>query len=238
MKATKTPIEAICLDLDDTLWPISPVIRRAEQATLDWFVVNYPDIASQLIQQDMQQRLASFMGSFPQYSHDMTHVRRSLLSALAEQGGHPPQVGEDAFQVFFEERNRVDLYLDVLPALAWLSARYPLVAVTNGNADLGKVGLDEFFVASVQAREVGTPKPKPEIFDAAMQKAGVPHARILHVGDDPRTDVEGARDAGMQTAWVNRKAERWPADIAPPGFVVCDLEELSLQLGRVTGNEQ
>jgi len=236
MKAKETPIEAICLDLDDTLWPISPVIRRAEQVTLEWLVVNYPDIASQLVQQDMQQRLASFMESFPQYSHDMTHVRRSLLSALAEQSGHPPQVGDDAFQVFFEERNRVDLYLDVLPALEWLSARYPLVAVTNGNADLGRVGLDEFFVASVQAREVGTPKPQRMIFEAAVEKAGVPHARTLHVGDDARTDVEGAREAGMQTAWVNRKAESWPADITPPGMVVCDLEDLSVRLGRVPGS--
>jgi putative hydrolase of the HAD superfamily len=234
----ETPIEAICLDLDDTLWPISPVIRRAEQVTLDWLVVNYPDIASQLIQQDMQQRLASFTQSFPQYSHDMTHVRRSLLSALAVQGGHSSQVGEDAFEVFFEERNRVDLYLDVLPALAWLSARYPLVAVTNGNADLRMVGLDEFFVASVQAREVGTPKPQKKIFDVAVEKAGVPHAHILHVGDDPHTDVEGAREAGMQTAWVNRRAECWPANIAPPGLVVSDLEELSLRLGRAAGEDQ
>ncbi|MCJ7556818.1 MAG: HAD-IA family hydrolase [Gammaproteobacteria bacterium] len=238
MKMMEIPIEAICLDLDDTLWPISPVIRRAEQVTLEWLVVNYPDIASQLVQQDMQQRLASFMESFPQYSHDMTHVRRSLLGALAEQGGHPPQVGEDAFQVFFEERNRVDLYRDVLPALEWLSARYPLVAVTNGNADLGRVGLDKFFIATVQAREVGVPKPQQKIFDVAVEKAGVPQARILHVGDDPRIDVEGAREAGMQTAWVNRKAESWPADITPPDMVVCDLQDLSLRLGRMPGSSR
>lgn len=230
------PIEAICLDLDDTLWPILPVIRRAERVTREWLAENYPDVASQLAQQDMQQRLASYVASFPQYSHDMTHVRRSLLSTLAEQGGHPAHVGEDAFQVFFEERNRVDLYLDVLPALEWLSARYPLVAVTNGNADLGKVGLAAFFVASVQAREVGTAKPQQKIFDVAVEKAGVPHARILHVGDDPRTDVDGARGAGLQTAWVNRKGESWPAEITPPDVVVSDLEELSLRLGRVPGS--
>ena len=236
MKTMETPIEAICLDLDDTLWPISPVIQRAERVTLEWLTTNYPDVAGQLLQQDMQQRLVSFVQTFPQYSHDMTHVRRSLLGAMAEQGGHPPQVGEDAFEVFFEERNRVDLYLDVLPALEWLSARYPLVAVTNGNADLGKVGLDEFFVASIQAREVGVPKPQRRIFDVAVEKAGVPHARILHVGDDPRTDVEGAREAGLQTAWVNRKGEGWPADITHPDLVVSDLEELSRRLGRVPEN--
>jgi putative hydrolase of the HAD superfamily len=149
---------------------------------------------------------------------------------MAEEAGHPADIAEEAFQVFFEERNRVDLYQDVLPALERLSKRFPLVAVTNGNADLEKVGLAGFFVASVQAREVGSPKPGREIFEVAGAKAGVALGRILHVGDDPLTDIQGARDAGMRTAWINRRQEAWPNDVSPPGMVIGDLRELVAQL--------
>ncbi len=37
------------------------------------------------------------------------------------------------------------LFDDVLPALDWLSARYPIAAITNGNSDLDIIGLKHFF---------------------------------------------------------------------------------------------
>ena len=162
----------------------------------------------------------------------MSFVRRHLLAEITMAAGRPPEVAEQAYEVFFTERNRVELYQDVLPALEWLSARFPLVAVTNGNADLQRVGLGRYFVANVQAREVGVAKPDREIFDAAVEHTGVAHARVLHVGDDPHTDVHGAHQAGMQAAWVNRKGESWQPDSPPPRMIVSDLEELSIKLGR------
>lgn len=230
--AKAQPIEALCLDLDDTLWPVLPVIQRAEQAMHDWLGENYPEIARGFPRETLRQRLAEFLERFPGHKHDMSFVRRNLLGEIVEQSGYPPSVAERAYEVFFEERNRVEFYLDVLPALEWLSRRFPLVAVTNGNADLQKVGLGEYFVASVQAREVGVPKPQREIFDVAVQWTGVAHARVLHVGDDQHADVHGAHQAGMQAAWVNRKGEHWQQESPPPAMIVADLEELSIALGR------
>ncbi len=232
MTAAEQPIEAICLDLDDTLWPVLPVIQRAERAMLDWLQANYPDISRRFPRKTLRQRLAQILERFPEQKHDMSFVRRNLLGEITRQAGHPPGVAEQAYQVFFEERNRVDLYQDVLPALEWLSARFPLVAVTNGNADLNRVGLGQYFVASIQAREIGVAKPEREIFDVAVQRTGVAHARVLHVGDDPHTDVHGAHQAGMQAAWVNRKGENWQPESPPPRMIVSDLEELSIKLGR------
>jgi len=232
MNAAEQPIEAICLDLDDTLWPVLPVIKRAERAMQDWLKANYPDISRRFPRNTLRQRLAQILERFPEQKHDMSFNRRHLLGEIAKQAGHPPEVAEQAYQVFFAERNRVDLYKDVLPALEWLGARFPLVAVTNGTADLSRVGLDQYFVANVQAREIGVAKPGREIFDVAVQRTGVPHARVLHVGDDPHTDVHGAHQAGMQAAWVNRKAENWQPDSPPPRMIVSDLEELSIKLGR------
>lgn len=230
MTATATGIRAVCLDLDDTLWPVAPVIRQAEQDLQDWLLAHYPDIARQVSPQDMRRRLALFLERLPEHAHDMTLVRRSLLTALAREAGHPESVGEEAFEVFFTARNRVRLYDDVLPALDWLGSRYPLVAVTNGNADLARVGLDHYFVASVQARQVGVPKPRKAIFDVAVEWTGVPRHQVLHVGDDVETDVLGARRAGLRSAWVNRRGESWPAEEAPPEFLVSDLQSLVKRL--------
>lgn len=226
MTTSPAGIRAVCLDLDDTLWPVAPVIRQAEQALQDWLVNHYPDIALQVSPQDMRRRLALFLERLPEHAHDMTLVRRSLLTAMAREAGHPASVGEAAFEVFFAARNRVQLYEDVLPALDWLASRFPLVAVTNGNADLARVGLDHYFVASVQAREVGTPKPQRAIFDVAVNWTGVPRHQVLHVGDDVETDVLGARRAGLRSAWVNRRGESWPEAEAPPEFQVNELQAL------------
>lgn len=232
MNAVEHPVEAICLDLDDTLWPVLPVIQRAERVMHDWLRANYPDIFRRYPRNSLRERLAQILERFPEQLHDMSFTRRHLLGEITKQAGHPPEVAEQAYQVFFSERNRVEFYQDVLPALEWLSARFPLVAVTNGNADLEMVGLGRYFVANIQAREIGVAKPGREIFDVAVERTGVPHARVLHVGDDPHTDVHGAHQAGMQAAWVNRKGEAWQPESPPPRMIVCDLHELSIKLGR------
>ena len=41
------PIQAVLFDLDDTLWPIVPVIRHAEQTLHDWLLQHVPAVAEQ-----------------------------------------------------------------------------------------------------------------------------------------------------------------------------------------------
>ncbi|MBM3387753.1 MAG: HAD family hydrolase, partial [Betaproteobacteria bacterium] len=131
-----------------------------------------------------------------------------------------------AFEVFFAERQRVDLFGDALPALAFWSARYPVVALSNGNADVHRVGIGAHFHASVSAREAGVAKPDARIFEAAARAAGVPPEAVLHVGDDASLDAVGALAVGMQVAWVNREGHAWPhSDIRAP-LEVPDLHTL------------
>ena len=82
--------------------------------------------------------------------------------------------------------------------------RYRIVAVSNGNAQVQRVGLGEFFAAAISARAHGAAKPAPSIFLAACRAAGAPPHRVLHLGDDPLLDVDGALAAGLQAAWVVR----------------------------------
>ena len=60
----------------------------------------------------------------------------------------------------------------------------------------------------------------------ALARAALIPTTVLHVGDDPHTDIVGARRVGMLTAWVNRRGEPWPASVPRPDLEVRDLAEL------------
>jgi putative hydrolase of the HAD superfamily len=62
----------------------------------------------------------------------------------------------------------------------------------------------EYFEAVVVSSEVGASKPHPRIFHAALKVVGVPAQECLHVGDEERADVVGARAAGIPAIRVER----------------------------------
>jgi putative hydrolase of the HAD superfamily len=134
--------------------------------------------------------------------------------------------------VFFAERQRVELFDDVLPALERLAARWPVVALSNGNADVHRVpGLGRWFHAAVSARELGLGKPAPAVFAEACRRAGADPAHTLHIGDDAALDVDGALDAGLQAAWVRRPTLATTAvPRGTPQHVVATLTELADRL--------
>lgn len=224
-------IQAISLDLDDTLWPVWPAIERAEATLLQWLTDHAPATTarypSSLALRSVREQLES---ERPDLLHDLSALRRESIRLALRQAGDDPALAEPAFEAFFAARQRVDFYPDAMPALARLAARYPLVALSNGNADVHRVGIGHLFHAAVSAREFGVAKPDPRIFHAAASAAQVaPHA-LLHVGDDPLTDVVGALGAGMQTVWVNRAGHTWAQPLQPHLHVV-ELGALCAALG-------
>ncbi|RYY48763.1 MAG: HAD family hydrolase, partial [Comamonadaceae bacterium] len=132
---------------------------------------------------------------------------------------------------FFAERQNVTLYDDALPALEFLAARYPLVSLSNGNADVHRVGLGRFFRAAISARDFGVGKPDPRIFLAAAGACEVQPEEVLHVGDDATLDALGALNAGMQAVWLNRSGAQWPHE-QEPHVVVASLAQLCELLGE------
>ena len=175
----------------------------------------------------------SVVADRPDWAHDLSALRRETIRRALLAGGDDPVLAVPAFEVFFAERQRVDLFADVLPALARLAARWPIVALTNGNADVNRVpGLGRFFHAALSASALGLAKPAPAVFAAACQRVGALPAHTLHIGDDPALDVDGALAAGLQAAWVRRPD--LPATSAPvgqPQHVVATLTELAERLG-------
>jgi putative hydrolase of the HAD superfamily len=220
-------IRAISLDLDDTLWPIWPAIERAEIA-LDQFLHEHaPLTAARFPLPAMRHLREQVVQSHPELAHDFTAQRKLSLKHAFETSGESDDLIEPAFEAFYAARNAITLYEDCLPALQRLAARYPLIALTNGNADLERIGIGHFFVGCVSAKHVGVAKPHQPIFDHTRAQLGLPAEQILHVGDDPWLDVEGANAAGFRSAWINRTHAVWPEQIMPAHLILRDLVQLA-----------
>jgi FMN hydrolase / 5-amino-6-(5-phospho-D-ribitylamino)uracil phosphatase len=164
---------------------------------------------------------------YPGIEHDFTQQRKlSLLHALRE-SGDAEHHAEAAFDVFYSARNAIEFYPDALPALKRLTQRYPTAALTNGNADLQRIGIADQFVHFVAARNEGHAKPDAPIFNATCERLGVMNHEVLHIGDDIELDVLGAQRAGLRTCWINRRNERWPEHYPAPDLEFTHLTALA-----------
>ena len=234
MQAERTlPADALIFDLDNTLWDVGPVILRAEQMLAGYLAQACPRITERHTLDSMRDLRARVMLEHPDMGHDFTWLRLETLRRMAREAGYPDSIAQQAFEVFFRARNEVVLYDDVLPSLAALRSRCRLFAISNGNADLTTIGLSHFFERTLGAREAGCLKPDPRIFRRLVHEAGLDPARVLHVGDDPEADVEGARAAGLRPVWLNRPGTPWPAQSAAPELHIRSLLELDQVLGAV-----
>jgi len=221
------PIRALCFDLDNTLWNVWPVIRRAEQRMYDFLAERYPRVVAAVTLEAMREARERVAERFPEMKHDFTFLRKQALRDHALHCGYDEQLVDEAFGEFIKARNEVDLYPDVLPGLEHLKERYRLFTATNGNADLHRIGLAHFFERTVSARQVGALKPAPAMFHRAIEGTDLAAEEVAYVGDDPALDVEGARRAGMHAVWVDREETMWPKDLEPPAHRVSNLIELA-----------
>ena len=228
------PIRAVTLDLDDTLWPFAPIGERIERALHDWFVAHSPSTAERFPISEMRHLRERVFAQFPEHAHDLGLLRRLTIERALKESGDDPALATAAYAIFFRERNRVDFYADAETGLQRLAARLPVAALTNGNADLGAVGIAPLFVFSLSAREYGAAKPDIGLFHEACKQLGLPPQEVLHVGDDPRTDIAGAAGAGMQTCWIDRGDHAWPAELARADIEVTTLTELADALAART----
>jgi len=222
------PIQAVTLDLDDTLWPVLPALQLADQAVDDWLRQHHPEVACRWPIEAMRELRARIADERPELAHDFTTQRRLTMQHAFDACGIDEAPVEALWEIYFAARNSVQLYPDSLPALQRIAARLPLASLTNGNADLERVGIHRHFAHHVCARDSGVAKPDPRIFLAAAERLGIAPQQILHVGDDPALDVVGAREAGLRTAWINRRGEPWPAVLGePPELDLRDMTALA-----------
>lgn len=222
-------LRALTFDLDDTLWPVWPAIERAEVALHQWLSDVAPATAARYDTAGLRALRQEVEAQRPDWAHDLSALRLESLRLGLARAGDDPGLAEAAFEVFFAMRQQVDLYADAVPALERLAARWPLLALSNGNADVGRIGLGHLFAGSLSAREFGVGKPDRRIFEEACRRIGAAPGEVLHVGDDLHHDVHGALGAGLQAAWIHRHRPI-PDDLPAAARALRDLEALTVAL--------
>jgi HAD superfamily hydrolase (TIGR01509 family) len=198
------PVRAITLDLDDTLWPFAPIGARIEEGLHGFFLEHSPATAAQFPIAGMRELRTRVHADHPHLHHDLSALRRLTIERALRESGADPALAERAYLQFHRHRNTVDFYPDALEGLRRIAARVPVVAVSNGNADLAAIGIADLFAAQLSALMHGVPKPSACIFHAACALVDVKPEETLHVGDDAEMDTLGAARAGLRTCWLHR----------------------------------
>lgn len=150
-------------------------------------------------------------------------LRSRICAAFAEQGQGA-------------ELQLVDGVADALAALSERSIRLGIICDVGFTASpallahLERRGLVKYFDHWSFSDEVGVYKPDPRIFSHALDGLGRPDpARCVHVGDRKRTDVAGARAAGMRAVRITTAFE--DPDDGPDDIVISSYRDLIPALG-------
>lgn len=222
-------IRLITFDLDDTLWDVRPVLHSAELTLREWLARNTPDLNDFSVETLAAIR-HTLLDAQPELRHRISELRRRILCHALEQAGYPQgearELAEQAFEVFLEARHAVQLFPEVHPTLELLANHYSLGVLTNGNADVRRLGLADYFDFTLCAEELGVGKPDPRPFQEALRRAGVAAEQAVHIGDHPSDDIGGAQRAGMRAIWFNPTGGQWQQNGGQPDAVIANLAEL------------
>lgn len=234
-QAISAPVDAVTFDLDFTLWDLDGVLQHAEAVCQGLLEQHYPAVAERYDPQALRALRSQVAADHPAIAHDVTALRRAALRLAGERVGYTgaalDALVEEAFDVFLEARHAVRLYADTLPILRALKGRVRVGAITNGNAEVARVGLDGYFDFALSAVDLGAAKPSHLVFETAAARAGVAPQSVVHVGDDVHSDVYGAATNGLQAVWLDRYGIDWPADVpVVPHMRVSSLAELEGRL--------
>lgn len=104
------------------------------------------------------------------------------------------------------------LYPDVIPCLERLSSNSSrIIVISNWDYSLHRVlrmfGLHTFLELSIASLEWGVEKPDPRLFQIAFDQIGARPSEVVHVGDDPVDDVQGANAIGCTPILIDRSTQ-------------------------------
>ncbi|HIF13697.1 MAG TPA: HAD family hydrolase, partial [Dehalococcoidia bacterium] len=76
---------------------------------------------------------------------------------------------------------------------------------------------------TLSSMDVGASKPDPQMFKAALERAGVEACAAVHVGDQIETDIDGALGAGINPILIDRHSTAIDYDVYPRITTLDDL---------------
>lgn len=212
-------VKALSFDLDDTLYDNGPVIKNAFLALYKFLLEQFPEIQNNYDFDAFITAAKAIKKSQP-LNADLGSLRRQHINQVIKNSGYSKELSSDyteqAFHVFWQARQQVTLYPNVIKLLEVLATKLPLVTISNGNACTKSIGISQFFQFSINAMETGKPKPDSSMFHLACEKLSIEPNQLVHIGDSLTLDVSAATLAGCRSVWFNPtslKAENHKAEV-------------------------
>jgi putative hydrolase of the HAD superfamily len=200
--------KAVTFDVGGTLLEPFPSVGHiyAEAAVRHGF----PKFPADLL----KQRFISAWGQMENFNYTRTEWARLVDATF--QGLIDKAPSETFFPKLYEQfalPGAWRVFPDVRPTLEKLaSVGLKLAIISNWDERLRPLlrgfRLDQYFESIIISCEVGYRKPMGEIFRMTAEKLGLLPEEILHVGDHPTNDSEGARAAGLKARLLLRNAKR------------------------------
>ncbi|WP_255198813.1 HAD family hydrolase [Halorarius litoreus] len=187
----RTGIEAICFDLDDTLYPYAAYARTGLAAAAD----HLQAVTGESLHDEL----------FALYFDE--GVTTGTFDTLLARHGLDPALAADLVDAYHAATEPLDPYPETPAVLAALGRTYALGLVTDGRGGHGKLdrlGLTPVFDAVVVSPTFGSSKHEHEPFERVLDGLGVAPERVVYVGDDPRVDFRVPNDLGMATVRMRR----------------------------------
>lgn len=202
-------IEHIFFDLDHTLWDYD---RSAQETLLEI----YKDF-------DMEAkgiREKKFINAFHDVNNklwqkyndgliDREEIKNDRFREVLKIVGIDTTYSKQASEYFINNcSSKTYLMPDALMALRYLEGKYEMHIITNGfdvaqDLKMKNSGIHKFFNVVVTSETANSRKPSPEIFELSLNRAKADKTNSIMIGDNPKTDIQGAQDFGIKTVFYN-----------------------------------
>ena len=219
----------LLLDVDNTLLDFTSAERQALTDTLAQYQLPCDESICEIYHQ-VNDRLWQSLAKGELSRSKLFAVRfaRFLQAAGLPDNGKSREMNDR-----YEEQLALhpDLIPGALAALDELAEVATLAAVSNGaykvqQARIQASGIDRYLDGVYISEKVGAAKPSPRLFEHALRDLGVnDRSRVLVVGDDLLADIQGGRNAGLDTCWVNFSGAENDTGVVP-GHTIASFEEL------------
>jgi putative hydrolase of the HAD superfamily len=218
----KPTLRAVTFDVGGTLirpWPSVGQVYADEAARHGW-----PGISANTLNRNFLTAWHGRDGSFNHSEREWAALVDATFTGLVD-----PPPSRSFFPALYDRFTRAEawrIFDDALPVLERLQAsNLRLLVISNWDTRLRplllELGLTDFFEDLLISLEIGSTKPDARIFLEAARRLGMDPSEILHVGDDPEADTEGARGAGLQARTISRQPDHLSDD-----HVIGSLREL------------
>lgn len=198
-------VSHLLLDVDGTLVDYGSAVTAAFRAA----AARASALAGEEIRAETIERVRTSVTTDPAWrARSVTEQRvESVRRLLLAHGVDDAEAIASVVTAYEEARDAaLTVFPDVPDALAALTGLgLTLIAASNGNVGLDRVGIGRHIAATHYAHEVGAQKPDPRFYSLAVERFNLDPARVLVVGDRHDNDYAPALEAGLHAVLLDRR---------------------------------